>query len=330
MKGDIKSALSEAAFHCRNGLTKSEVFDILTQIDKENRFSKSYKRVAILKSIVNNKTRTLLGEIADIFYERNALLYPYKGEPDIPVYHFDRDAAMANQEASKDKRAKMRVDFLGEYDGNSKSHFAKQESDILIIVNCCKEKSDDEGEVLCSRRYQSRSFQILNKIRNLFIDADLYILSAKYGLIPETEKIPYYDLSFNSLQKIDVRRICPDLHIREQLDYLLEHTSYKVVIFILGDQYLQTLDLQRPIDLKDSFLVYFSLDKNDATKNELKVKGESFEIRLQTKKFVKKFKNYITNYIKEGFLCEFFRDYEQEAFLENPSKCLKEFISKID
>jgi cytoplasmic iron level regulating protein YaaA (DUF328/UPF0246 family) len=67
---------------------------------------------------------------------------------------------------------------------------------IAIITSCSKEKGP--GENIARSLYTGQFFQAINKLA-LRYNAELYILSAKYGLISAQKRIKPYD------QRIETR-----------------------------------------------------------------------------------------------------------------------------
>ena len=67
---------------------------------------------------------------------------------------------------------------------------------------------------------------------------DYYILSAQYGLIPYSTLIEKYNVTFNDLSNTELKELASYLHIREDLDKILD--NYKQVYLLLGDKYRKT------------------------------------------------------------------------------------------
>jgi hypothetical protein len=72
----------------------------------------------------------------------------------------------------------------------------------LLIVSCSRRKNPASKKLPAIERYDGPIFQVLRKfLREFPKDArtlDVYILSAKFGLIPSQQKIPWYDLLMDS------------------------------------------------------------------------------------------------------------------------------------
>lgn len=86
---------------------------------------------------------------------------------------------------------------------------------------------------------------------------DLCIVSAGYGLLHEKEMIVPYEVTFNDMNKSEIREWARFLKIRESVS---EKTKdYDLVVFLLGDKYLQALEL--PLDIKGSPELLFLASK---------------------------------------------------------------------
>lgn len=313
----MRNALFKISQCMAGGLTFNEVYDLLSLEIKDA--SKSYKRMAIQKSIVNNEKRMKLGEIGDFFYEENGLIYPYTGQ-ECTIYRFDKEGSKNRAEIEK-VESKKRIDaFIKSYDHNYSIHYSPPKNKILIIAGCCKEKNEREGNMRAIDRYEGSEITILKKLHEI-LDFDLYIISAKFGLIPEDTQIPYYDKTFNDLKLQEIDKILNILHIRDDFEKVI--SGYDAVILIAGNKYIRTLNPKKKIDSQIPF-IYFSLDKNAETRNELKI-NNGIEIRLKQDYLIKKYKNYCSINLKSGILYEYFKIHSESDFLKNPVS-IKEVI----
>jgi signal recognition particle subunit SEC65 len=110
-----------------------------------------------------------------------------------------------------------------------------------LILGCSKMKIDTVDLVPAIKRYDGPPFRVLRKfLRDAPEDArnvDVFILSAKYGLIDGDKKIGIYDqvmtLSRAKELKEDVER---------QIRDLVAPHHYRSVFLSMGKTYLQTLD----------------------------------------------------------------------------------------
>lgn len=70
---------------------------------------------------------------------------------------------------------------------------------------------------------------------------DVYIVSAGYGLISENHPILPYEIAFSKMKKGEIVQWAQFLKIHEKTEELLPH--YDLVFFLLGEKYLQALQL---------------------------------------------------------------------------------------
>lgn len=70
----------------------------------------------------------------------------------------------------------------------------------LLVIPCSKEKSDIATAIPAIERYRGRVFSVIQNVRSssaALENVDILILSAKYGLISESELILLYDQRMN-------------------------------------------------------------------------------------------------------------------------------------
>lgn len=84
---------------------------------------------------------------------------------------------------------------------------------------------------------------------------DLNIISAGYGLLSEKDVIVPYNVTFQKLKKKEILERSNNLQIHEQAKTLI--TGYELVIFLLGKEYVQALQL--PFQIADSVSQIFLL-----------------------------------------------------------------------
>ena len=70
---------------------------------------------------------------------------------------------------------------------------------------------------------------------------DVYIISAGYGLISENYPVLPYEITFNKMKKGEIVQWTQFLEIHKKMEELLPY--YDLVFFLLGEKYLQTLQL---------------------------------------------------------------------------------------
>lgn len=113
------------------------------------------------------------------------------------------------------------------------SGFKKGEN-LLILTGCSKNKLNTDIEIPADELYTGTLFRFVKRYADS-INADLYIISAKYGLISRKTLIKTYDkvLKTNS----DADNLRPE--IENKLSVL--HQRYDKILVIAGDKYRRTL-----------------------------------------------------------------------------------------
>ncbi|MGI8468282.1 MAG: DUF6884 domain-containing protein, partial [Pyrinomonadaceae bacterium] len=106
-----------------------------------------------------------------------------------------------------------------------------------LILSCSQSKKIDKADLPAIQRYDGPTFRLLRRYLNRSNeDLEIYILSAKFGLIRDQTSIPYYE------QKLRSDRI------EELKDYifkqnLFSETHERTAFFInLGKTYLQVFE----------------------------------------------------------------------------------------
>ncbi|WP_290595944.1 MULTISPECIES: DUF6884 domain-containing protein [unclassified Archaeoglobus] len=106
----------------------------------------------------------------------------------------------------------------------------------LLIIPCSKTKKNIKGELPAIDLYDGPFFKLLRKYANIpFLD--VYIISAKYGLIEAFEPIKKYDLRMNSRRASELRA-----SITKHLETIIKTNNYSDILINLGNDYLVVLD----------------------------------------------------------------------------------------
>lgn len=126
-------------------------------------------------------------------------------------------------------------------------HYRKPKSKIVIILNCCKIKSKTKGTIPGYLRYLGKDFDIIyDLVFRQNVQVDVYVISAQYGLIPFSEKILKYDVSFNDLSEEQIKNLSSQFHIREDLEKVLNAHSLAFILF--GKRYGYALDIEKELN----------------------------------------------------------------------------------
>lgn len=75
---------------------------------------------------------------------------------------------------------------------------------MIVMISCCKSKREDGREHPAAELYTSPLFRkSLEYARRISQDKDIYILSAKYGLLPLDARVRSYDVTLNRMGERD-------------------------------------------------------------------------------------------------------------------------------
>ena len=111
----------------------------------------------------------------------------------------------------------------------------------LLLLSCSQSKCDVSGLIPALERYNGPPFRLLRKyLASSSLDKpapDIYIVSAKFGLISATQLIPNYD------QRMTKQRACQiNLSLLDQLQKLPYRNSYREIFINVGSDYRLALD----------------------------------------------------------------------------------------
>lgn len=110
----------------------------------------------------------------------------------------------------------------------------------LLILACSQRKRADQGLLPAIARYNGPSFQVLRKfLRSCPGSAhalDVYILSARFGLIPASQAIPNYDFRMTPQQASKLNS-----QVLAKLKRVLRGRKYGRLLVSVGKDYLQAL-----------------------------------------------------------------------------------------
>ena len=106
----------------------------------------------------------------------------------------------------------------------------------LLLVSCSKRKRPLKGAIPAIDLYDGPQFRLLRRYLDI-PNLDIYIISAKYGLIESSECIEFYDLKMTVKRAKELRD-----DVTRILKSILEKNLYTEVLINLGRDYLQVLD----------------------------------------------------------------------------------------
>ena len=95
---------------------------------------------------------------------------------------------------------------------------------------------------LYAGRQQSFIDEATARLRNDDVEVDRYFISAGYGLVEESTRLPPYEVTFNDLSTSEIRERGSALGIQRDVLEVLD-SNYDLVFLPLGKEYYEVLDL---------------------------------------------------------------------------------------
>lgn len=102
----------------------------------------------------------------------------------------------------------------------------------------------------------------INSYRSAGGEIDLAILSAGYGMLREGDMIAPYEVTFNQMNSAKIHSWSNQIKVTECLQNYI--ANYDLIFFLLGDKYLQAIDL--PLKIKDSQKLIFFAGQSSSSK----------------------------------------------------------------
>lgn len=111
----------------------------------------------------------------------------------------------------------------------------------LLFLSCSQTKRPTKDKLPALERYDGPAFRVMNKFLRLHPSEkkslDVYILSAKFGLISDSKRIPNYNLRMTAQQVNKWKD--PTLN---ELKQILNDKQYQEFFISMGKDYLSVLD----------------------------------------------------------------------------------------
>lgn len=111
----------------------------------------------------------------------------------------------------------------------------------LLILSCSRTKRSDQDLLPALERYDGPAYRVINKFLRVYPSEkqslDVYILSARFGLISDDERIPNYDHRMTPQRVKELQK--PTLN---ELDQILNDKQYQEFFISMGKDYLRVLD----------------------------------------------------------------------------------------
>jgi len=111
--------------------------------------------------------------------------------------------------------------------------------DRLLILSCSRRKHIKSDFLPAIQRYDGPAFRIIRRFlqQQLSQPPEIYILSAKFGLIGSNQSIPYYDQRMTPQR---AKELQPS--VLSNLRTILSERSYQKICICMGKNYMQALD----------------------------------------------------------------------------------------
>jgi hypothetical protein len=109
----------------------------------------------------------------------------------------------------------------------------------LLVMSCGKRKRSNTAPLPALERYDGPAFHVLRRYlaTHPATPPDIYILSARFGLIPADRPIPYYDQRLTPQRAAELRPT-----VRDILAGIFAQRSYEQIYLAVGRDYAQALD----------------------------------------------------------------------------------------
>jgi hypothetical protein len=109
----------------------------------------------------------------------------------------------------------------------------------LLIVSCSQCKRSDPALLPAIERYDGPAFRVLRHFLKgqALAPLDIFILSAKFGLIPYNQPIPNYDQRMTQSQAYELHP-----HVIRELRTILSNQRYQQLCICMGKDYLRVLN----------------------------------------------------------------------------------------
>jgi len=124
----------------------------------------------------------------------------------------------------------------------------------LLLVACSQRKSNQPGKCPAIERYDGVNYLILHKLQRqgqLPPTLDIWILSAKYGLIQAGTPIETYDLRMTFDRALEMQA-----QVSQALDGVLSQHDYAAVFINLGKVYRVALDQSQQLTVLADRVTY--------------------------------------------------------------------------
>lgn len=223
-------------------------------------YSRQGIRSMLKQLIVNSPYRELFGSSRDLLIQdkegKGHKLRKYNSTQDknLPHYYTNKEKIAQTTAKKKSSKKSKFEEYKTQYHRlDGKFEIPSTPKKVACILECSGKKTS--ANLPANQFYNSKQIKLLGNTN----DIDLFIMSAGYGLINENFICPQlYDLTFKYLSKDEALNFSKEVGWRTQFNQL--GGIYDKIYILLGDKYINLLDLRNPFDTKAE-LVFMVTDK---------------------------------------------------------------------
>lgn len=108
----------------------------------------------------------------------------------------------------------------------------------LLVLSCSQRKRSDSSLLPAIERYDGPTFRVLRRFlkEHPLAPLDIFVLSAKFGLIPHNQLIPNYDQRMTQSRARELQPV-----VLSELKDIVSSKSYEKLLICVGQDYLQAL-----------------------------------------------------------------------------------------
>jgi hypothetical protein len=109
----------------------------------------------------------------------------------------------------------------------------------ILLMSCSKRKKGKKGPIPATERYDGPPFRVLRKYLREIADPRLsvYVLSAKFGVIAGSRRIPHYNRKMKAQRAASLRK-----RAVERIKSVLRNRKYGEGFFIGSRNYLRAIE----------------------------------------------------------------------------------------
>jgi hypothetical protein len=125
----------------------------------------------------------------------------------------------------------------------------------LLVLSCGKRKRPDRTHLAALQRYDGPAFRVVRRYLAMRPQSPpaIYILSAKFGLIPAAQQIPYYDQRLTPQRATELQ---PDVF--KALSRIFANRTYEQIYLAVGRDYALTLNGVEALTPQTTLITYAS------------------------------------------------------------------------